>query len=39
VDTTPTPAATDANTVSNPEKAPATPAALKDNGNGRRPRR
>ena len=35
VDTTPTPAATDANTVSNPEKAPATPSAPKDNGNGK----
>ena len=35
VDTTPTPAVTDANTVSNPGKAPATPAAPKDNGNGK----
>ncbi|EIC07615.1 Serine/threonine protein kinase-related protein [Microbacterium laevaniformans OR221] len=32
VDTTPTPAATEANTVSNPEEAPATPVAPKDKG-------
>jgi hypothetical protein len=34
VDTTPTPAATDANTVSNPEEGTGDPAAPKDNGNG-----